>query len=126
MTLFILPGRIRRPTARRHRSANVALLLVWGRPEPAISCPVVPRSPERCAFHRRAGFSVADERAFPKRSSPFRSRTCACGGLPRERRRAPLSHLRQATQAPATGLLRQVPTRCRGGSADEYAVPSPC
>ena len=29
----------------------------------------------------------------------------------RERRRAPLSHLRQATQAPATGLLRQVPRR---------------
>jgi hypothetical protein len=60
---------------------------------------------------RFAGSSVADDRDFPNRSSPYRSRTCACGGLSRERWRAPLSHLRQPTQVAPTGLLGQVPSR---------------
>jgi len=73
-------------------------------------------------------------RAHGTRSSLARIRTCACGRRSGERPRPPLPRLRRrATQAPATGLLRQVPSRTqpaaastapsRPGSADTGSAP---
>ena len=66
---------------------------------------------------RFAGARVADDRGFARPSSPCRSRTCACGGLSRGRRRPLLSRLRRATQTPPTGLLRPVPSRAQSAAA---------
>ena len=75
---------------------------------------------------------AADDRDAASRSSLARIRTCACGSRSRERRRPPLSGLRQLAEAPPTGLLRQVPSRTqpaaastapsRSGSADTGAA----